>query len=745
MKRLKFAAALAVVVFLLTAAGSTASAFWSSQAGVVSTAKVASLASSCTNVTSVQNASFELPVINQSWTWVPNGSVPGWVSTDPVGIEIWQSGFNGVVAPVGSQFVELNANEAGTLSQSISTTPGQILQWSLLHRGRVGVDTMQVLIGSSNSTLVPIRTISDGITAWGRYSGAYVVPAGQTTTELAFRAISTATGDLTVGNLMDDVSFGSGPCLTSAATVSNLSNPGSTAYHPGDVLQYSTTVSNIGSALSYQSVLTAPLAAGVTYKPGSLTIDGAAKTDVAGDDQAEYAAGSGGTGTVTARLGSAASATAGGTIAQGTSTTVTFQAVVTGAVGTLVHFTPTANYVNGLAPLWAATPATSPDVPITVTTGVDVGVTAALPSPATLTAGVATPTTWSFVVKNNGAMTANNVVVNLVAPTGYTSTTAPQMTGVIPCVVNSGTTATCTIGNLAAGASTTITMAGYAATGTTPGAFAVTATVTSTSGDPVSTNNTATGTAAVVADTTPPTTVTGVVASATTGSQTTLNWTAATDNASVIGYNVYRGGVLVASVTGTTFTDTLLTPSTTYSYTVKAVDSANNLSAAFSTAVPVTTTSAFTSTNYYRVALPSTAFCIGTGVTPPAVGSTLALVTCDTATQYQKWAFVLTLNGVTAPAGQYFVAPDVASTPLTWDFQSTTNGSKADVIKAANPLQEWKPVVETGGTFHFVNVASGRCLAVPTTPAAGLQLAQATCNTTTPSTTQSFTLTGVTP
>ncbi len=113
---------------------------------------------------------------------------------------------------------------------------------------------MQVLIGSSYSTLEPIRTISDGTSAWGRYSGAYVVPAGQTTTELAFRAISTATGDLTVGNFMDDVSFGSGPCLTSAATVSNLTNPGSTAYHVGDVVQYSTTVSNIGSALSYKSI-----------------------------------------------------------------------------------------------------------------------------------------------------------------------------------------------------------------------------------------------------------------------------------------------------------------------------------------------------------------------------------------------------------------------------------------------------------------------------------------------------------
>jgi uncharacterized repeat protein (TIGR01451 family) len=746
MKRVKFAVALAVVAFLLTAVGSSASAFWSSTASVASTAKVASLADSCTNVTSVQNASFEQPVITQPWIWVANGGVPGWVSTDPVGIEIWQSGFEGVTAPVGNQFVELNANEAGTLSQSISTTPGQILQWSLLHRGRAGVDTMQVLIGSSYATLEPIRTISDGTSAWGRYSGAYVVPAGQTTTELAFRAISTATGDLTVGNFMDDVSFGSGPCLTSAATVTNLTNPGSAAYHVGDVVQYSTTVSNIGSALSYKSILTAPLSASVAYKAGSLTVGGAAQTDAAGDDLGEYTAGSGGTGTVTARLGSAASATAGGTIAQGTSTTVTFQATVVGPIGTVVHFTPTANYVNGLAPLWAATPATAADAPITVTVGVDVGVTAAAPTPATLTAGVATATTWNFVVRNNGTATANNVVVNLTAPTGYTSVTSPQMTGAVPCVVNSATSATCTVGNLAAGASTTVTMGGYAAAGTAPGTFAVTAAVTSTSGDPVSTNNSAPGNATVIADTSPPSTVTGLAASGTTGSQTTLSWNAATDNAAVTGYNVYRGGVLIASVTGTTYTDTLLNPSTSYSYTVKAVDSAGNLSTAFSNTATITTSAAFGSTSYYRLVLGTTAFCVGTGATPPAIASTLVLVNCDTTTQYQKWAFLQTLNSVTiGTSGQYFVAPDVASTPLTWDVPNTNLGSKADIAKAANTLQQWKPIAETGGTFHFVNVASGRCLAIPSAAAAGLQLVQTTCATTTPSTTQSFTLVGVTP
>ena len=46
----------------------------------------------------------------------------------------------------------------------------------------------------------------------------------------------------------------------------------------------------------------------------------------------------------------------------------------------------------------------------------------------------------------------------------------------------------------------------------------------------------------------------------------------------VTGYDVYRDGTRVASVVGTTFTDTGLRPSTAYGYTVRARDAAGNVS-----------------------------------------------------------------------------------------------------------------------------------------------------------------------
>ncbi|MBM9502988.1 glycoside hydrolase family 6 protein [Actinacidiphila acididurans] len=89
-------------------------------------------------------------------------------------------------------------------------------------------------------------------------------------------------------------------------------------------------------------------------------------------------------------------------------------------------------------------------------------------------------------------------------------------------------------------------------------------------------------------DTTPPSTPANLAVSGTTSSSVSLTWSASTDNVGVTGYNVYRGSTLVGSATTTSFTDTGLSASTAYSYTVKAKDAAGNLSAA-SSAVSATT------------------------------------------------------------------------------------------------------------------------------------------------------------
>ncbi|MET8406724.1 glycoside hydrolase family 18 chitinase [Streptomyces sp. NPDC005195] len=68
-----------------------------------------------------------------------------------------------------------------------------------------------------------------------------------------------------------------------------------------------------------------------------------------------------------------------------------------------------------------------------------------------------------------------------------------------------------------------------------------------------------------------------------------LSWSAATDDKGVKNYDVLRGGTKVATVTGTTYTDTGLSAGTDYSYTVQARDTADQTGPA-SGAVSVHTT-----------------------------------------------------------------------------------------------------------------------------------------------------------
>ncbi|AKJ27215.1 glycosyl hydrolase family 18 protein [Caldimonas brevitalea] len=81
-------------------------------------------------------------------------------------------------------------------------------------------------------------------------------------------------------------------------------------------------------------------------------------------------------------------------------------------------------------------------------------------------------------------------------------------------------------------------------------------------------------------DKTPPSVPSGLKAGNIGATSITLGWSASTDAGSgLAGYDLYRGGQLVASPTGTSHTDTGLKAGTSYSYTVRARDKAGNASA----------------------------------------------------------------------------------------------------------------------------------------------------------------------
>ncbi|MCX7195653.1 MAG: matrixin family metalloprotease, partial [Proteobacteria bacterium] len=101
------------------------------------------------------------------------------------------------------------------------------------------------------------------------------------------------------------------------------------------------------------------------------------------------------------------------------------------------------------------------------------------------------------------------------------------------------------------------------------------------------------------ADNVSPTVPTGLSATPISSTQINLSWAASTDNVGVTGYKVYRGGTLVGSPATTTYNDTGLSASTSYSYTLAACDAVNNCSVQSS---PVSATTPATSSSNVALA-----------------------------------------------------------------------------------------------------------------------------------------------
>ena len=319
--------------------------------------RAAAAETSCPAGIALQNGDFEAPAVpaGPGRDVADSDAAAAWhtTATDHQ-IEYWSEGAgvtaaNGnrpISAESGHQWVELNGTQASTLYQDLATVPGQVMRWSLWHRARYtgspgGQDVMRVLVGSTTTQVQQGADISDGPDAWVNYTGSYVVPPGQTTTRFAFKAVSTSSGNTTVGNFLDDVVFSNAPCLTADAAVTNLDRGSGGLTRPGDHLRYAVSVRNTGGDDASDTVVNDTVPAGTTYVPGSLTVDGSAVSDAADGDGGEVSGGQ-----VTGRPGVVG--------AGRDATTVAFEVTVdpAAAAGTSLSDDPAATYT------WAPDPAT---------------------------------------------------------------------------------------------------------------------------------------------------------------------------------------------------------------------------------------------------------------------------------------------------------------------------------------------------------------------------------------------------
>ncbi|RDZ26489.1 DUF11 domain-containing protein [Lysobacter silvisoli] len=193
------------------------------------------------------NIGFEQPVLGNGTTacyaLIPEGAIPGWTTTHPNGtasgtcvpagsvgttgrlMELWANSFNGVPAREGRQFAELNAAATSRMYQNVCMINGERIDWVFSHRGRSSAtvrDIAEMKVGAS-STVIRVGTTSNGTfdtpvvsqgtastpvaggNGWVDYAGNFSYAGATGTNSLGFESISTAGGDLTVGNFLDAI------------------------------------------------------------------------------------------------------------------------------------------------------------------------------------------------------------------------------------------------------------------------------------------------------------------------------------------------------------------------------------------------------------------------------------------------------------------------------------------------------------------------------------------------------------
>lgn len=193
------------------------------------------------------NPGFESPALPCVNTMVPAANstaassafMPGWNTTDlgvvvpsqscglvttgnyTKAIELWRSGFLGILSAEGLQFAELNANQDGRLYQEICLLNGDTITYSFQHRGRSGVDVASFgisALGTTANTLdTTFGTVSDG-TAWGVHAGTINFTGTSGVYQFGFRAVSSSSGDPSYGNFLDAVQFSVKPVIQMGST-----------------------------------------------------------------------------------------------------------------------------------------------------------------------------------------------------------------------------------------------------------------------------------------------------------------------------------------------------------------------------------------------------------------------------------------------------------------------------------------------------------------------------------------------
>lgn len=227
-------------------------------------------------------------------------------------------------------------------------------------------------------------------------------------------------------------------------------------------------------------------------------------------------------------------------------------------------------------------------------------------------------------------------------------------------------------------------------TGSTPVNFAASSALVRAS-DTVNVLTIMTGATYTIADTTAPSTPTGLAAPTKTDTSISLSWTASTDNVGVTSYQILRNGAQVGTSATPGFTDTGLTPNTSYSYTVKALDAAGNAS---------TASTALVTSSLPDTTKPSTP---GTPTAPSKTVTTINLTWTASTDDVAVTGYRILRNGVQVGTNTVNSFTDTGLTPNTSytytiiAVDAAGNASTASTALVSSTLADTtKPTTPTG-------------------------------------------------